>query len=430
MQRIAIIGTGMAGMAAAHRLHQHAAITLFEKEGHIGGHANTVLVEESERSIPIDTGFMVFNKKTYPLMVKLFEDLKVDISPTDMSFGVQHVDHRIEYMGSSLNGLFAQRSNLLRPSFWKMIGDIIRFNKDARKFLDQPLSDTPDIGLRDFVTRNGYSRRFLHHYLLPMTSAIWSTPPDQMLNFPAASLLRFMDNHGLLGLNTQFQWFTVRGGSRQYRDKLIAPFKDQIRVHYPVETVIESETGAEVIDCAGKRYSFDKVIIATHADQALKLRNHPSCLEQTLLEPFKYADNAVVLHRDPVVMPRKKNAWAAWNYRMESDALGNSQASTHYWMNALQKVSDRENYFVSVNPPDTLHPDLILRKFNYSHPMFDSRTATAQKRLPELNQNGKIYYCGSYFRYGFHEDALMSGYACANNVLESAQSHEQLPVSV
>jgi predicted NAD/FAD-binding protein len=430
MQKVAIIGSGMAGMAAAHKLYPHADITLFEKEGYVGGHANTVSVEENERSIPIDTGFMVFNKKTYPLMVKLFEDLKVDIMPTDMSFGVQHINDKVEYMGSNLNGIFAQRINLFRPSFWKMIRDIVRFNKDAHTFLDKTSSESQGIGLREFVAQHGYGRRFLHHYLLPMTSAIWSTPPDQMLNFPAASLLRFMDNHGLLGVNTQFQWYTVRGGSRQYRDKLIAPFNNNVRIHYPVETVIKTERGADVIDCAGKRYHFDKVIIATHADQALKLRNQPTKLEQQLLEPFKYADNDVILHSDATIMPRNKNAWAAWNYRMETSPDGHIQASTHYWMNALQKVSDRENYFVSVNPPKTLNPDLVLRKFSYSHPMFDSRTADAQKQLPELNRDGSIYYCGSYFRYGFHEDALMSGFACATSVLESTQINEQLPLPV
>lgn len=430
MDRIAIIGTGMAGMAAAYQLYPHSDITLFEKEGHIGGHANTVLVEESDRSIPVDTGFMVFNKKTYPLMVKLFEDLQVEITPTEMSFSVQHIQDRLEYMGSNLNGLFAQRKNLLRPSFWKMIGDIIRFNNDAKKFLAQPSSSAQVMGLSHFVTQNGYGQPFLHHYLLPMTSAIWSTPPDQMLNFPANSLLRFMYNHGLLGINTQFQWFTVRGGSRQYRDKLIAPIKDKIRVHHPVKTVIETEIGAEVIDCTGKRYAFDKVILATHADQALKLRHQPSLLEKTLLTPFKYAENNVVLHRDAAVMPRCRNAWAAWNYRMESSHDGGMNASTHYWMNALQKVSDRENYFVSVNPGNTVNPQQIIRRFQYSHPMFDAGTAAVQTRLPELNQNRNIYYCGSYFRYGFHEDALMSGYECAMRILVSARNHEQLPVSV
>ncbi len=413
-------------MSCAYRLHGRARLTLFESEMEPGGHTHTVDAVENGRPVPVDTGFMVYNEVTYPLLTRLFRELEVETVETDMSFGVQHRPTGVEYCGSSLNQVFARRSSLFRPAFWGMLQDILRFNRTAVAALQDPLLATRT--LRQFVQEHRFGPAFLHQYLVPMTSAIWSTPPDAMLEFPAHSLLRFMFNHGLLGVNTQHQWRTVVGGSRSYRNKLIAPFRDCIRCHNPVAAVHRLEDGVEVVAADGSRHRFDKAVLATHADTSCRLLQDASPGEREVLSAFRYAANTITLHTDESVMPRSRRAWASWNYRVDALADGRHQASTHYWMNSLQHLDTKGHYFVSVNEPGLVDRSRVLREFTFDHPMFDQATARAQARLPELNENRRIYFCGSYFRYGFHEDGLMSGYEAAARVLAHHASDAQLAV--
>jgi predicted NAD/FAD-binding protein len=426
METVAIIGTGIAGMSCAHRIHRHVDLTLFESAREPGGHTHTVDVFERGRNIPVDTGFMVYNEVTYPLLTQLFDELKVETMETDMSFGVQFKPDNIEYAGSGLNALFAQRRNLLRPRFIGMIRDILRFNKLAVGQLADP--EILELTLEGFIKKHGFSRAFMEYYLVPMTSAIWSTPPDEMLRFPAHTLIRFMYNHGLLGVQTHHQWRTVKGGSRQYRDKLIAPFRDRIRCDAPVTSVKREENGVRVRDAAGNEHRFDKVVMATHADTSLRLLEDPSAKERELLGSFSYAPNTITLHRDTAVMPANKRAWASWNYRIDEVEGGRRQASTHYWMNSLQKLSGDETYIVSVNEPGVVARDKVYREFTFDHPMFTRDSVDAQFELPLLNENRKLYFCGSYYRYGFHEDGILSGYAAAERLLTHTAAHAKLAV--
>lgn len=426
MKRIALVGTGIAGMSCAHKLYPHADIQVFEREDRVGGHTNTVDAAEGEKAVPIDTGFMVYNEVTYPLLVRLFGELGVETMETDMSFAVHHCPDQLYFKGSDLSSLFAQRKNLFRPKFWGMLRDILRFNKAAQAFLES--KPDAELSLRSFVEQQGLGRPFLRYYLLPMTSAIWSTPPDEMLNFPALTLMTFLRNHGLLGVNTHFQWRTVKGGSRNYRDRLIAPFLDRFHLSRPVRSVKRTDSGVEITDASGLKEQFDAVVIATHADEALGVLENPDEDQQRLLSVFKYSDNGILLHTDEQVMPPSTKAWASWNYRLDHDAQGRIEASTHYWMNSLQKVSEKVPYFVSVNGHDHVAPEKIIRRLNYTHPQFNRATTMAQRELHRLNQTGPVYFCGSYFRYGFHEDALMSGYAAAERILNPSSSNEPLPL--
>lgn len=426
MESVAIIGTGIAGMSCAHRLHDRVDLTLFESEIEPGGHTHTVDIPAGNRSVPVDSGFMVYNETTYPLLTQLFSELKVETFETDMSFGVQFTPRDIEFCGSSLNQVFAQRRNLANPRFLNMIRDIVRFNKLAVRQLGDP--EILELTLEDFVRRHRFGKTFLDCYLVPMTSAIWSTPPDEMLRFPVHTLIRFMYNHGLLGINTHHQWRTVKGGSRQYRDKLIAPFRDRIRCGNPVRTVERTEAGVRLLDASGQWHAFDKVVLATHADTSLRLLSNPSAKERDLLSCFPYAENTITLHSDETVMPRRRSAWASWNYRIDALPDGKAQASTHYWMNSLQNLDSRENTFVSVNEPGIVDREKVFREFPFDHPMFNKAAVDAQFELPLLNENRKLYYCGSYFRYGFHEDGILSGYAAAERLLAHTATHAKLAI--
>jgi len=407
MKRTAIIGTGIAGLGCAHFLHRRFALTLYEKHDYAGGHTNTVTINEGARSLPVDTGFMVFNRVTYPNLTRLFAELGVAIQPTDMSFSVQHRASGLEFCGTSLNHLFAQRINLVRPRFWKMIWQINRFNAEAVAALgDAQFQDYP---LGQYVQERGYGDDFLNYYLVPMSSAVWSTPPNRMLEFPAITLLRFFHNHGFLGLNTQHPWLTVTQGAKSYVEKLTAPFRDKIRLLRGAVAVRREGGQVKVTDVSGQTEAYDQVIFASHADDTLKLLADADPLESSLLGEFKYQPNTALLHTDASVMPRTKRCWSAWNYRINQDAGGTIRPSTIYWMNRLQGVSDRENYFVSINGEDSVNPERVLKRISYEHPLFSRGAIRAQERLPELNtRRGGVYFCGSYFRYGFHEDAFTS----------------------
>jgi len=434
MQTVAIIGSGIAGLSCAYFLAPHFSVTLFEKNDYSGGHTNTIVVPpcgaESE-PVAMDTGFMVFNHETYPYLTRLFSDLGVATKKTDMSFSVQYLPDKIEWNGAGLNKVFAQRRNLLSPRFWRMLKELDWFNKNAySQLLDggaaKDGSSIVHQTVQDYVVSNRLSEDFLNWYLIPMGASVWSTPADKMLSFPVAALIRFFHNHGFLGLDTHFQWYTVVGGARNYVPLISASFKNSIRHSAAVRSVrvigegpdkdcnSESSKMVEVICHDGSKETFDKVVFACHADEALAALAAPTALQRALLSPFKYQTNKITVHSDSSVMPDKRLAWASWNYRVTAAA-----PTLHYWMNSLQGVSDRENYFVSLNSDSLIKESKVHKKLEYTHPVFDLKTFEAQKSLSDLHRlpDNQIYFCGSYFRNGFHEDALASAVDLASTIL-------------
>jgi predicted NAD/FAD-binding protein len=412
MKKVAVVGTGMAGMSAAYFLKDHFDLTIFEKDNYIGGHTNTVYVDEDGTQKPIDSGFIVFNEVTYPKMVKLFKELKVPYYNSDMSFSVLETKSGLEYNGSSFwNGLFAQKRNLLNISFWKMILDIQKLCKIAPTIVDDPKFETMTV--RELVTKEGYGQEFLDHFLVPMSSAVWSTPTDKMQDFPAKTLIRFFLNHGFLGLDTQHQWKTVQAGSQTYKLKIIEEFKDRIHVNNGVVSAEVKGNKVEVITTKGEIHEFDHVIFASHADQTLSMLKNPTALQKELLTPFKYQENIAVLHSDASVMPKSKKNWSSWNF-----VYRDNDSFTVYYMNRLQQISDKKSYFININGEQFVDKSKILKRIVYHHPVFDNAAVQAQARLPELNKNRpSLYFCGSYFRYGFHEDALLSSVNLCEEIL-------------
>lgn len=412
METLAIIGTGIAGMGCAHLLQHKYDISLFEQNDYVGGHTNTISVAEAGGKVYMDTGFMVFNFKTYPNLCKLFEEIKAPIKKTDMSFSVQHKATGLEYCGSGINGLFAQRKNIFNGQYIQMLMQVSRFNKESIKILDDPAYVNYTIG--EYIKEKNFGEDMLWKYLVPMSSAVWSTPMEQMLDFPAQTLIRFFYNHGFLGLNTQHQWYTLENGSQSYRELLIKPFRDKIFTNRKVKKVKRVGNKASVFFDGGSFKEFDKVIFASHADETLNMLQEPTEDEKRLLSDFKYQPNLAVVHTDESVMPKTRRAWSSWNYSI-SDVNGKQVPTTIYWMNSLQGVSKTTNYFVSINPLDgSLNKNKIIKQINYHHPLFDVAAIKAQEELHKLNEAGPLFYCGSYFKYGFHEDAYKSAVDLAN----------------
>ena len=412
--KLAIIGSGISGLACAHFLQHDYELTLFEKDDRIGGHSHTVTVPENGEQLPLDTGFMVYNEVTYPLLTRLFKDLGVVTKPTSMSFSVQHLPDDVEFNGGGYNQLFGQRKNLLRSRFWKMLLQINRFNKETVEELRNPRYG--DLPLCEYVEVREYGSDFLRWYLSPMAAAVWSSPPERINSFPARTLMRFWHNHGFLGLDTQHPWRTVVGGSREYVKKVTGPFADRLRTSNGVASV----KGREVFLTNGSSESFDKIIFAAHGDQSRSMLEDPTDLEDDILAPVRYQSNRAVVHHDESFMPRNKRCWASWNYRIEKSSQAGEKHSTHYWMNNLQGVSDQKNYFVSVNPPNSLDPEKIIRTLEYDHPVFTTAAVQAQARVPELHRSGQStgrYYCGAWQRYGFHEDGIWSAYELCREIL-------------
>jgi predicted NAD/FAD-binding protein len=411
-KKVAIVGTGMAGMSAAYFLKDHFDLTIFEKNDYIGGHTNTVYIQEENEEKPIDSGFIVFNEVTYPLMLKLFKELQVPYYDSDMSFSVLETKSGLEYNGSSLwNGLFAQKRNLFKPSFWKMILDIQKLCKMAPKIISESKYETMTV--RDFVKKEGYGQEFLDHFVVPMSSAVWSTPQDKMLDFPMKMLVRFFLNHGFLGLDTQHQWKTVEKGSQTYKLKIIETFKDKIQINNGVKSVEVKDDNVILKTEKGETHTFDHVIFSSHADETLQMIKNPTERQKELLSPFKYQENIAILHTDETVMPKIKKNWSSWNFVYKKN-----DAFTVYYMNRLQKISKKKNYFININGEEFVDKNKIIKRIVYHHPVFDSNTYKAQETLSELNKNNpKLYFCGAYFRYGFHEDALFSSVNLCEEIL-------------
>ena len=416
MEKIAIIGTGVAGMGCAYFLHKKYDVTLFEKNDYVGGHTNTITVDEEGTPIHIDTGFMVYNHVTYPNLLKLFARLNVPTKKTSMSFSVQHVPSGLEFSGSGLDGLFAQRKNIFSIRHIKMLRQIGRFNTECEEVLTNERYFEMSLG--DYVREKNYGDDMLYKYLIPMSSAVWSTPIDEMLNFPAYTLVRFFKNHGFLGLDTQHQWYTVVNGSQSYRELMIEPFRNKIRINSPVVRVERGEKCAAVILKNGEQQTFDKVIFASHADETVSMLAEATTRERTLLTPFHYQENVALLHTDETVMPKTKRTWSSWNYRIDQEQSGKLSPATIYWMNSLQQVSKKRNYFVNINGEERVNPQLVVKRIVYTHPVFSVDALKAQKDLPSLNQSGPVYFCGSYFRYGFHEDAFASAVDLCSTILK------------
>ncbi|MAU41637.1 MAG: NAD/FAD-binding protein [Kordiimonas sp.] len=411
MQNIAVIGTGISGMSAAWLLSHSCNVTVYEKDDRIGGHSNTVSIGEDH----IDTGFIVYNEPNYPNLTALFSHLGVETAETDMSFAVS-LGGKLEYAGHGLDGLFAQRRNVFNARFLTMVYDLLRFYRQAS---DLDLAGLQKQTLGDYLRQNGYSDAFIYDHLLPMGAAIWSTPVGKMLDYPLASFLRFCQNHGLIRLKGRPQWRTVCRGSQAYVDKLTATYKKNIRLNCAVDKIKRYESHVEIIDRQGQSNRYDQIIIATHADQALKLLASPSRAEEEILGAFSYSRNLAILHSDPALMPKNKRAWASWNYLSQESGetqADDSKVSVTYWMNRLQHIPSARPYFVTLNPIEMPAEGSIYRSFLYDHPVFDTGALAAQKNIWGMQGKQRTWYCGSYLGYGFHEDGLQSGLAVAEKV--------------
>jgi predicted NAD/FAD-binding protein len=410
--KIAIIGTGISGMTAAWLLHREHDLTIFEASSKVGGHTNTLDVTLADRIYAVDTGFIVFNDWTYPNFIKLLDKLGVASQATVMSFSVRCERTGLEYNGNNLNSLFAQRRNLFRPSFYRMLRDILRFNREALALLNG--EDDEEITLMAFLKQRHYGQEFIEHYLIPMGAAIWSAQPDIMGSTPLRHFIRFFKNHGLLSINDRPQWRVIQGGSRRYAERLIAPFRKRIRLNNPVAWIRRHPTQVQIKPQQGELERFDAVIIATHSDQALRLLADPSHQEREILGEIPYQENAVVLHTDTRLLPRRRLAWAAWNYHIPEQAQAN--VAVTYNMNILQGLDAPATLCVTLNHSEFIDPDKILFRTLYHHPVFTPQAVAAQARRDEINGVNRTWYCGAYWGYGFHEDGVNSALAVVNQI--------------
>jgi predicted NAD/FAD-binding protein len=409
--RIAVVGSGIAGLTAAWLLSRRHAVTLFEANNSLGGHTNTVDVTLDGVTHPVDTGFLVFNDRTYPNLVALFRHLRVRDAASDMSFSVRLDGEGIEWAGSSVATVFAQKRNLVRPEFWSMLGDILRFNREASGLAKAE----PDSSytLARFLDAGRYGRPFRDWYLLPMAAAIWSCPTEQMLAYPARTFFRFCENHGLLQISNRPQWRTVVGGGRDYVRRLAA-FIDDIRLATPVREVFRGEGCVEVVTDKYGSEHFDQVVLACHSDQSLALLRDASYGESEVLGRIRYEPNVALLHTDADFLPRSREAWAAWNYHAGHGNPARRPVSVSYLINKLQPLPFRIPVIVTLNPTTAPRPQSVLARFDYAHPAFDGLAIEAQRALHAIQGQRRTWFCGAWTRYGFHEDGLKSGLAVAN----------------
>jgi len=402
--KIAVIGAGISGLGASYLLHKQHDITLFERNDYIGGHTRTLKVGGT----PVDTGFIVYNEPNYPLLTKLFSHLGVATQKSEMSFGASIADGFLEY---SSKAPFAQRKNLVRPQYLRMVADIVRFNAQAQRYID-----VPDMTLGECLDKLGMGSWFRKYYLLAMGAAIWSCSAQTMLSFPAGTFLRFFKNHGLLTIRDQPQWYTVTGGSNAYVGKLTAGFKDQVRLNTAARSVLRHADGVDVTDITGKTHKFDHAVFACHADETLALLENPTADEKAVLGAFHYQDNVAVLHSDASLMPRHKSCWASWVYLSEEKDSRTPSVSLTYWMNNLQNLPAETPLFVTLNPGRAPNPALVHNSHIFSHPVFTRAAIAAQGKLGSIQGKNHSHFCGAWTRYGFHEDGLMSGVAAAKDL--------------
>ena len=411
--KVAVVGSGISGLSAAWLLSNRHEVTLFERDSYVGGHSNTFDVPGQKGGTPVDTGFIVYNPPSYPNLVALFDHLGVPKAPSNMSFAVSLDRGNYEYSGTGLSGVFGQPSNLLRPSHYRMVWDILRFFREAKEVLAGQHDECQTLGA--FLDQRGYSRAFAERHILPMAAAIWSTPSEQVLQFPIASFIRFFDNHGLLRAYGQTEWRTVVGGSRTYVRLMRETMRGSVRLSSGVGRINRNHDGVEISHAGGKD-KFDACVIATHADEALAMLADPSARERELLRAFRYQSNLAVLHRDASMMPHRRRIWSSWNYLGEGDGL-HRKLSLTYWMNNLQPLGDDcGDVFVTLNPLHEVPVDKQIASFSYTHPMFDPKAMAARGELWSLQGRRRTWYCGAYFGYGFHEDGLQAGLAAAEDI--------------
>lgn len=410
--RVAIVGSGIAGMGAAWALHRDHEITVFEKEPRPGGHSHTVDVHYDGTAIPVDTGFIVYNELNYPNLTALFATLGVETIPTNMTFGFSSLNGRLEWQGNTIGSLFAQRSNLLSLSFHRMWLDILRFRRNGLADLNAGRTNGHSLG--SYLKANAYGDAFRDHCIVPMGAAIWSTSASEMLSFPAESFIRFFENHRLFYFDKPL-WRTVKGGSREYVKRLTAPFANRIRLNTPVAKIARTSASVEITDATGNRETFDQVILACHSDEALPLLADATDAERQVLGRMRYAPNRVYLHRDPALMPKRKAVWSSWNYLARETDTGGA-VSVSYWMNRLQLIDEAKPLFVTLNPPAPPSAHLTFGTFTYDHPQFDTAALAAQRRLHMIQGERRTWFCGAYAGYGFHEDGLTAGLEVAQRI--------------
>ena len=416
--KIAIIGSGISGLTAAWLLHQSHEITVFEANDYIGGHTHTIDVDVDGEQLAIDTGFIVYNDWTYPNFIQMLERLGIGSLATEMSFSVRCERSQIEYNGSNFNGLFAQRSNLLKPRFHRMLQDILRFNREAVGLLE---ADHDSLTVDEYVTQRGYSKQFSDLYLIPMGAAIWSCPPETFGKFPVRFIVEFYRNHGLLSIRDRPQWRVISGGSKRYVEKLIAPFEDRIRLNTPVESIDREETGVTICATGSEDERFDHAIFACHSDQALRILGDTATMtEQNVLHEFPYQKNSAVLHWDDSVLPQRRRAWASWNYHIdgsppdgqqESDGASGQSATVTYNMNILERLTAQRTYCVTLNRDEAIDPAKVIGKYEYHHPVYTTERRFAQQKHSALINHNRTSFCGAYWGNGFHEDGINSALA-------------------
>lgn len=409
-KRLAIIGSGIAGLGALYRLNEVYDITVFEQNDYAGGHTNTICVDEGGKQIFIDSGFMVFNETTYPLLTTLLTDLNVSAVNTDMSFSVQNLRTDVEWSGTGFKRFFARKSNLFKPDFFRMLLNIAKFNNAGLRDVDDEELD--DVSVEEYVSRRGVHAKALDDYILPMMSSLWSASSDDMRRFPIRLLLKFMQTHGLLSTYGQFQWKTIPGGASTYVERLREKLSPKLQLSTGATGVSVEQERVYVRTSCGERQAFDKCIVATHADQAAAILDDSFVDLKTALRNFRYQENFISLHTDASVMPKTKANWASWNYRLDKST---GASSVHYWMNSLQPLQTKTNYFISLNSDNSIAPSTIKKQIVYHHPLFTVASNKAKRLLETHNsKSAHVFLCGSYFGFGFHEDALRSAYDVAD----------------
>ena len=403
--KIAIIGSGISGLTTGYLLSKNHDITMFEKNDYIGGHTHTHEIDHEGKNLSVDSGFIVYNERTYPNFIKLLDQLGVERQLTRMGFSVKSESDDLEYAGHSLNGLFAQRSNFFRPSFIRMLRSMKRFNQEARRDLS---SIDPETTLGDYLMSNNYPTEFIQHYIIPIGAAIWSTVPSDMMNIPAVFFIRFFENHGLLQITNRPNWWVIKGGSKKYVDKIISKFKNDIRLSMPVKNVKRNKDLVTINFGSDGEHEekFDAVVFATHSNQALTLLHKPTKDEEEILGSILYQSNDAILHFDDAILPKRKTAWSSWNYLLDQDQ--SKPVALTYNMNILQGIVSSKTFCVTLNTQDLIKPEKVIKYLNYEHPLFTLSSIKAQEQKSKISGKNNTYYCGAYWHNGFHEDGVVS----------------------